>query len=133
MRATARRRNGTLTHDVEVRGHTIKSDEPEGRGGHDEGPSPQELLAVSLASCTAITIEMYAERKGWDLGSMEVEAGYEPDSKGGCSRFDVVVKLPPELSDEQVERLRLISSRCPVHRALVGEVEISDRVERIGL
>jgi putative redox protein len=109
------------------------ADEPEDLGGRDAGPTPQELLALSLASCTAITVEMYAERKGWDVGLLEVEAGYESDAKGGCSRFDVVMKLPPELSDEQVDQLRAISSRCPVHRALVGEVEISDRVERIGL
>lgn len=75
---------------------------------------------------------MYAERKGWNVGLLEVEAGYQSDSKGGCSRFDVVMKLSPELSDEQVEQLRVIASKCPVHRTLVGKVEISDRVERIG-
>ena len=68
MRATARRQNGSLTHAVEVHSHSVKADEPEERGGHDEGPSPQELLAASLASCTAITIEMYADRKGWEIG-----------------------------------------------------------------
>ena len=48
-------------------------DEPEDKGGTDAGPDPPELLALSLASCTAITLEMYADRKGWDLGEVEVE------------------------------------------------------------
>lgn len=131
MTVSARRRKG-YSHSLTARHHTLLADEPEDLGGADTGPTPQELLALSLASCTAITVEMYAGRKGWDVGLLEVEAGYERDSKGGCSRFDVVLKLPAELSDEQVEQLRAIAARCPVHRALVGEVEISDRVERIG-
>ena len=68
MRATARRENGTLQHAVEIRSHTLTADEPKDQGGGDTGPSPQELLAASLASCTAITMVMYAQRKGWDIG-----------------------------------------------------------------
>jgi len=131
MRATARRRNGTLTHDVEVRGHTIKSDEPEGRGGHDEGPSPQELLAVSLASCTAITIEMYADRKGWDLGDVVVDVDYEPAQRGSPTRFVMRVKLPKELPEEQQERVMQVAAKCPVHRTLEGEVMFDESIELI--
>ena len=78
MRATARRENGTLQHAVEIRDHTLTTDEPDDEGGTDTGPSPQELLAASLASCTAITMEMYAQRKGWDLGDVSVDVDYEP-------------------------------------------------------
>ena len=78
--------------------HTLIVDEPENMGGGDSGPTPQQLLAMSLASCTAITVEMYADRKQWDVGRLEVEVDYEPDAKGRCARFDVLLKLPAALS-----------------------------------
>ena len=56
MRATARRENGTFKHEIGVREHQMVSDEPEENGGTDSGPSPQELLAASLASCTAVRL-----------------------------------------------------------------------------
>src|SRR3977135_4178779 len=118
MRATARRENGTFKNDVEIREHQLLAEEPEESGGSDAGPSPQELLAASLASCTAVTMEMYATRKGWDLGGVEVACEYTP-AEGGCpTRFGIVVRLPDSLSDEQVERLRVIAAKCPVHRTL---------------
>jgi putative redox protein len=130
MKATAKRRKG-YAHSLTARHHTLVADEPERVGGADAGPTPQELLALSLASCTAITIEMYADRKGWDVGTVEVEVDCELDSKGGCSRFDLLLRLPNGLSEEQVERLKEISGRCPVHRTLKGDVEIAERVELV--
>jgi putative redox protein len=130
MRAVARQRE-KFTHDLKVRKHRLTADEPEDEGGDDMGPSPQELLAASLASCTAITIEMYANRKGWDVGDLEVEVDYEFGEGEVPTRYDVVLKLPEDLSGEQVERLRVIAGKCPVHRALIGNVEITDQVERV--
>ena len=129
MRATARRNGGTLTHDIEIGRHLITADEPRDVGGNDEGPSPQELLAASLASCTAITIEMYAARKGWDVGEIVVEADYEPAQRGSPTRFFLVLRLPKELPEEQRERLTQIAAKCPVHRTLEGEVMFDERVE----
>jgi putative redox protein len=129
MRATARRQNGSLTHDVEVRSHSVRADEPEERGGHDEGPSPQELLAASLASCTAITIEMYADRKGWDLGEVVVDVDYEPAQRGSPTRFVMNLQLPKELPEEQRQRVMQVAAKCPVHRTLEGEVMFEERVE----
>ena len=86
---------------------------------------------MSLASCTAITVEMYADRKQWDVGRLEVEVDYEPAEKGRPARFDVLLKLPADLSDEQVERLLTIAAKCPVHRTLLSDVAISDRAERL--
>jgi putative redox protein len=103
-------------------------DEPERRGGSDTGPTPSELLALSLASCTAVTVEMYAGRKGWDVGELEVDLDYE-DEEGARPRYDLVVKVPRALSEEQVQRLTVIAGKCPVHRILKGEVSITDRVE----
>jgi putative redox protein len=99
-------------------------------GGTDTGPSPGRLLAASLASCTAITVEMYAERKGWDVGALEVEveATYEGRTP---SAFEVTLRLPAHLSDTEKERLVGVAAKCPVHKALSGEtpVSIADRVE----
>ena len=128
MRAIARRREG-LTHDLKVGGHQLTVDEPEAQGGQDMGPSPQELLAASLASCTAVTMEMYAERKGWNVDGLEVEARYTPAERGCPTRFELVTKLPAHLSEEQVERLQVIAAKCPVHRTLEGEVAFDERVE----
>ena len=129
MRATARRENGTFKHDVEIRKHSLVSDEPEDHGGGDSGPSPQELLAASLASCTAITIEMYANRKGWDIGDIGVDVDYEPAQRGSFTRFKMTVQLPKELPEDQRERLMQIGAKCPVHRTLEGEVMFDEKVE----
>jgi putative redox protein len=131
MRATARRENGTLTHAVEMRNHTVKADEPKDEGGDDAGPSPQELLAASLASCTAITMEMYAQRKGWELGDVTVDVNYEPAQRGSPTRFSMVVNFPKELPEEQRERLMQIGAKCPVHRVLEGEVMFEETVELV--
>ena len=131
MRATARRENGTLKHEVEMGKHSIVADEPEDEGGDDAGPTPQELLAASLASCTAITIEMYADRKGWEIGDVSVDVTYEPAQRGSPTRFNMVVNLPKELPEEQRERLMQIGAKCPVHRVLEGEVMFEESVELV--
>ena len=129
MRATARRDGNTFQHDVEIREHHVTADEPEDNGGDDTGPSPQELLAASLASCTAITMEMYALRKGWNVDDMTVDVKYEPAQRGSPTRFEMVVTMPKELPEDQRQRLMQIAAKCPVHRTLEGEVMFDERVE----
>ena len=128
-RAIARRENGRYKHLVGVRGHDVVVDEPEDNGGEDSGPDPQEMLAVSLASCVAITVEMYAKRKGWEIGDVECEVGYEPAQRGSPTKFQLVLRLPKELPEEQRDRLMQIAAKCPVHRALEGEVMFEETVE----
>jgi len=128
MRAVARQRE-KFTHDLKVRHHRLTADEPESSGGEDQGPSPQELLAAALASCTAITIEMYAQRKGWPINGLEVDCDYTPAERGCATNFTLVMRMPAELSEEQVERLKVIAAKCPVHRTLEGEVLFDERVE----
>ena len=132
MLVVARRREG-YAHDVEIEGgHTMLIDEPRASGGTDLGPSPTQVMAAALASCTAITMEMYAQRKEWPLEDVEVrvETHYEGPTP---RRFDVTLRLPKELSEDQQERLKAIAERCPVHKALRSEtrVEITDRVELV--
>ena len=129
MRATSRRVDGRLEQRVEIRGHSLTADEPRDLGGEVSGPSPQELLAASLASCTAITMEMYAQRKGWEVGDVAVNVSYEPAQRGSPTRFRMNVEFPKELPEEQRERLMQIGAKCPVHRALEGEVMFDETVE----
>ena len=131
MKATARRSSRKFTHTVEIRQHRLIADEPPEQGGEDKGPSPQELLAASLASCTAITLEMYAERKGWDIGSLEVECEYVPPPRGLPTHFELVLRIPDACTEEQIEKLRVIAAKCPVHRMLDGEATFEERVERL--
>ena len=130
MRATARRTN-RFVHRVDVRQHQLTADEPTDHGGDDEGPSPQELLAASLASCTAITIEMYAHRKGWDIGPVEVECEYTPAERGCPTKFRLEFRFPNGCTEEQIERLRVIAAKCPVHRTLEGEVFFEDHIQLV--
>ncbi len=129
MRATARRTDGGFRHRVAVRTHEITADEPGDQGGTDAGPNPEELLAASLASCSAITMEMYAKRKGWEVGAIEVEVDYEPAHRGAPTHFGMVVRFPAHVSEEHREKLLQVAAKCPVHRTLEGEVMFEESVE----
>jgi len=137
MRVVARRKAGAadgslgFVHEIDIEGsHTIVVDESRDAGGTGAGPSPGRLLAASLAACTAVTMEMYAERKGWEIGAVEVDVDATYDGPVPTD-FGVTVRLPSGLDEEQRERLLVVASKCPVHRALTGEttVTISDRGE----
>jgi putative redox protein len=129
VRIVARRVEG-YAHDIELDGsHRLRVDEPPEQGGTDTGPRPTELLGASLAGCIAITVEMYAERKGWDVGRVEVdvEVGYEGPVP---TRFEVGLKLPAELNGERRRRLLVVATKCPVHKVLAGEAHVNV-VERL--
>lgn len=129
--AIARQREG-FEHELEIREHRLTVDEPQDKGGSDKGPSPTELLAGSLAACTSITLLMYAGRKEWELGGVEVAVDFHEGSGGTPAKFDVRIRVGAEgeLSDDQRERLLVIAGKCPVHRALQSnDVEVSDALE----
>ncbi len=131
MRVVARRREG-FAHDVDIEGgkHRLLIDEPVEAGGEDAGPAPTRLVAAGLAGCVAITMEMYAERKGWELGQVEVTVDVEYDHFAPRS-FAVMIQIPAELDDEQREALLKVARKCPVHRVLSHgcQVTVSYRVE----
>jgi putative redox protein len=134
MRAIARRSAGTLKHEIEFgkgNEHRLVADEPLDSGGTDEGPNPQELLAASLASCSAITMEMYADRKGWDIGEVVIDVDYEPAQRGSPTKFQMTVKLSKELPQDVQQRLMQIVAKCPVHRTLEGEVMFDEKLELV--
>lgn len=104
-------------------GHSMLFDEPEALGGRDEGPSPTEALGACLAACIASTLRLYSARKEWDLTGMRVlvETTYE---RYRPSAFKVRLELPDSLDESQLERLRQIASKCPVHRTLSEAVPV---------
>ncbi|MCU0259068.1 MAG: OsmC family protein, partial [Solirubrobacteraceae bacterium] len=113
MKATATRQAG-YRHAILIRNHELTVDEPAVAGGTDEGPSPLEMLSGALAGCIAVTMEMYAARKGWELPSVEVEVAFTPAERGTPTKFHIVMRLPDTLTDEQVARLEVIAAKCPV-------------------
>jgi putative redox protein len=131
VKVLAKRREG-YTHDVEIEGgHSLVIDEPVADGGANAGPSPTRTLAAALAACTAITAEMYAGRKGWELGELEVEVEIAYDGAAPTA-FDVTLRCPGELDEEQMQRLLKIAAKCPVHRLLSHEttVTVTDHIVR---
>ncbi len=128
MKATVRRRPGEAV-SLQVVGITPAH-------GHDgvaeparEEPTPEQLLAASLAACTAKTIEHYASRKGWQVGEIEVEADYAPAQRGSPTQCTIIVRLPGHLLPEQRERLMQVGATSHVHRTLEGEVVFDEQLE----
>ena len=117
------RRIQETTHEAAVRGHKITVDEPVASGGNDRGPTPHELLATALAACTAMTLRMYAERKGWPLEDAQVHVAHRKKDDGSAA-FDRTVTLAGPLDADQRARLLEIASKCPVHKTLTGAIEI---------
>jgi putative redox protein len=125
--ATARIVPGTLRSEVLVRNRfRLLTDEPPEAGGDDSAPTPYELLAAALAACVATTISMYARRKEWELGDVEVNTEHDPSTTP--ERFVVDVRLGGELDDEQLERLEKVAAACAVRHSLERDVVIEERL-----
>lgn len=107
---------------IAIRQFELTADEPAAVGGDDQGPTPTELLLAALGSCKAITIKMYAERKGWPVD--QVYVAVESHSVDKQTVITAYLTLAGDLSDEQRDRLRDIGDRCPVHRLLTSNAEI---------
>ncbi len=113
---------------IQIRDHTLIADEPESDGGNNLGPTSKELLLGALGACAAITMKMYALRKGWQLEGVEIDLSTEryktPDYPAYAGEGDFVhefrqrIALKGDLTPEQKERLMQIAGKCPVHRAL---------------
>ena len=126
------------TTDIMAGKHGLIADEPESVGGYDFGPSPYELLNAALGACTAMTLQMYARRKKWDLQEVEVHLSFARSYKEDCENcelkdrrlevFDREISIKGELDVDQINRLLEIAERCPVHRTLESSAEIRTRL-----
>ncbi|WP_374950453.1 OsmC family protein [Mucilaginibacter sp.] len=103
-------------------GHSVVVDEPVKMEGMDSGMAPYGLLLASLASCTAITLRMYINRKMWVIDEIGVDLELSKTPTG--VHIDSKLSFKGELNDEQRLRLVTIADACPIHKLLVGEVEI---------
>lgn len=120
---TSKAQFGSIAHQLAIGTHVILSDAAVAAGGDDLGPDPHELLDAALASCTALTLMLYARRKGWRLDS--VEAVVSHDEADGVYRMRRDIRLVGDLAFEQRGRLLEIANKCPVHRTLSGRFEIT--------
>jgi putative redox protein len=127
--ATARSIPGTLRQEVVIDGqHRLITDEPQRLGGDGSGPAPHELFPAALAACISTTLVMYARTKAWELGEVTVEVDY--DSRSTPRRFEIVIRLGGDLSEEQLERLERIARSCPLRRSLEAGIEFVEHLER---
>ncbi len=123
-----------LAQDIVVGPHLLRADEPRAVGGDDTGPTPYGLLLAGLGACTAMTLRLFAKRKNWPLGEVEVRLRHDKIHANDCAecetgtgkidRIEKEISLGGSLSSDQRARLLEIADRCPVHRTLHSEVRV---------
>jgi uncharacterized OsmC-like protein len=123
--------------NISIGPHTLHADEPLAVGGGDTAPNPYELLLAALGACTAITVQMFAERHHWPLEKVHVQLSHSKGHAADCAncsapsaRLDLaelVVRFEGNLSDEQRRRLMAVAEHCPLHRTLAAGVEVHAR------
>ncbi len=113
-------------HDIQVGHHRLIADEPTALGGGDDGPSPYNFVLAGLGSCTAITLRMYAERKGWDLGQLSVALKLSKDDDDN-TLIERSLQADGPLDEAQWARLLEIAEKTPVTRTLKAGASISTR------
>lgn len=123
--------------EIDTGSHQFISDEPEGIGD-GAGPSPFDLLLSGLASCTIITLQMYARRKNWPLEKVEAALNFrsaeqrdDDGNKQRSSHIHIKMTFFGPLTSEQIRRLEDISTRCPVHLTLLGDIKITHSVSSL--
>ncbi|MBW8243680.1 OsmC family protein [Muricauda oceani] len=111
--------------EIQAGNHIVIADEPEDVGGGNLGFTPTELLESSLASCTAMTLRMYADRKGWDLEKVEIKVGFKRNMATGEVTFMKEIQLFGNLQPEERERLLEMGSKCPIEKMITGTISVT--------
>jgi putative redox protein len=128
-----------FTTQVRAGRHYFTADEPEDIGGNDFGPTPYELLSSALATCTVMTLQMYARRKNWLVKNVECHVNYdrrhaedcencENDESAKIDHFDRVIRIDGEIDQKQRERMLSIADKCPVHRTLHSDTVVNTKL-----
>ncbi|MFS4468000.1 alpha/beta fold hydrolase [Maribacter sp. 2210JD10-5] len=123
-----------FTTPMKVGNHFLTADEPLDVGGNDYGPSPYELVSAGLSACTAMTIQMYAKRKGWSVENVQVHTSYSKSHAQDCQdcetdsakidTFHREIRLTGNLDEKQKNRIMQIADKCPVHRTLHSQTQV---------
>lgn len=117
--------------DVTIGEYQLIADEPVSLGGTDLGPSPYELLSAGLGACTAMTVRMYVNLKGWKLDGINVNVSHrKEESEDGKSKIDVFsreIEFIGDFDEKQYKRMLIIADKCPVHKTLSE----SSRIETV--
>ncbi|MCU0603645.1 MAG: OsmC family protein, partial [Desulfobacterales bacterium] len=138
-RITARTGPGGFLTEILANRHSLLADEPAAVGGSDQGPTPFDLLVAALGACTSMTLRMYADRKGWPLEAATVRLKHGKIHAAECEtcetregmldRIEREIEIEGALEADQKLRLLQIADRCPVHKTLTSEVEITTRLK----
>ena len=122
MQVTTTRGNDKLQYRIQIGKHELIADAPEAFGGDASGPEPHDVLAASLAACTALTVTMYAKRKGMQLD--DVRVAIDHGQQDGAYELRRHIEFVGQLSADERARLRDIANKCPVHKTLSGTIHI---------
>jgi putative redox protein len=121
---------------IKASDHAIVSDAPKEFGGKEIGPNPHELMLAALGSCTSMTMQMYAQRKEWDLQNVtvdltedQVEDANEPGKK--VTKITRKISVDGNLTQEQIDGLKAIADKCPIHKLLSGSQQIATEINRL--
>jgi len=130
---------GRLAQSIQAGRHAWAADEPRGVGD-DTGPTPYDLLLSALGACTAMTLRMYADRKGYPLEHVSVQLRHRRRHADDCADpvetpcamelIDREIRLVGPLNAEQLDRLAEVADKCPVHRTVTGPLDVHTSVVR---
>ena len=119
--------NRNYLAEAKMRSHFAVIDEPIALGGDDNAPTPVEYLLTAIGGCVAITLRMYSERKGWELGEITVNVTQNNDENGSFILEEI--SFEKEIKDEQRTKLLEIAGKCPVARMIKGETRVENMIK----
>jgi len=127
-----------LKVSIDASGHLLIADEPEDKGGTNEGPTPTQYFLAGIGACTAMTLRMYANVKKWDLGKVDIEVCQQwvtrdewpefpaDEERDRVPRITRKIRVSGAFDEKQMERLKYIANRCPVHRVVTENPYVVD-------